>query len=41
MDKFIKTCLEDVLTAIDEIETFLPHKKEFHSYQADLKTKRL
>jgi len=32
--------LEDILQAINEIEEFLPEKKDFLEFQKDLKTKK-
>ena len=41
MDREIKTWLYDILTAIEEIEQFLPPgKRVFDVYKNDLKTKR-
>ncbi|UZD22722.1 DUF86 domain-containing protein [Algoriphagus halophytocola] len=40
MEGKIKTWLEDVLKAIEEIESFMPEKKDFFAFQKDLKTKR-
>lgn len=40
MDNQIKVWLSDILQAIDEINLFLPDKKNFLEFQHDLKTKR-
>ena len=40
MDNQIKTWLCDVLQAIEEINSFLPEKRNFLEFQHDLKTKR-
>lgn len=40
MDNKIKTWLADVLQAIEEINLFLPEKRNFLEFQHDLKTKR-
>jgi uncharacterized protein with HEPN domain len=41
MDREIKTWLFDILTAIEEIEQFLPQgNRLFETYKNDLKTKR-
>lgn len=40
MEGEIKTWLEDVRRAIDEIESFLPEKRNFVAFQNDLKGKR-
>ncbi|MFD0766568.1 DUF86 domain-containing protein [Mucilaginibacter lutimaris] len=36
----IKTWLLDIKKAIDEIDSFLPDKKNFFDFKKDLKTKR-
>lgn len=36
----IKTWLEDITQAIDEINSFLPSKRDFLEFQKDLKGKR-
>lgn len=36
----IKTWLADIKQAIKEINAFLPNKKDFQTFQSDLKTKR-
>ncbi len=40
MENEIKTWLADIKQAIDEINSFLPDKKDFFSFKNDLKTKR-
>lgn len=40
MELKIKTWLSDIDTAIDEIESFLPEKKDFFSFKNDLKTRK-
>jgi len=40
MENEIKTWLEDISQAIDEIQSFLPEKKDFIEFQEDLKTQR-
>ncbi|MBV6644700.1 MAG: DUF86 domain-containing protein [Cyclobacteriaceae bacterium] len=40
MDKEVKAWLIDITNAIKEINDFLPDKKDFRTFQADLKTKR-
>src|SRR5882757_8883846 len=40
MDDDIKTWLSDIKQAIEEINDFLPDKKDFFQFQKDLKTKR-
>ena len=41
MDKELKTWLFDIMTAIEEIEQFLPQgQRLFEEYKSDLKTKR-
>ncbi len=40
MEKEIKTWLADIAQAIDEINLFLPEKKDFVEFQKDLKTQR-
>ncbi|MCU0442991.1 MAG: DUF86 domain-containing protein [Bacteroidia bacterium] len=36
----IASCLADIKQAIDEINTFLPEKKNFFEFKQDIKTKR-
>ena len=38
MEKEIKTWLEDIRQSIDEIEEFLPEKRNFFEFQTDQKT---
>lgn len=40
MEDEIKAWLEDIAEAIDEIQSFLPEKKDFSEFQKDLKTQR-
>ncbi|MGV1012029.1 MAG: DUF86 domain-containing protein [Flavobacterium sp.] len=40
MELRIKTWLQDIHTSIEEIESFLPEKKDFFSFQSDLKTRK-
>jgi uncharacterized protein with HEPN domain len=40
MEKEIKIWLSDIKQAIDEINQFLPKKKDFSEFQKDLKSKR-
>ncbi|MEB2781767.1 HepT-like ribonuclease domain-containing protein [Algoriphagus persicinus] len=40
MDNKINAWLEDINRSIDEIFDFLPKKRDFFEYQADLKTKK-
>ena len=40
MEKEIKTWLEDIRQSIDEIEEFLPEKRNFFEFQKDLKTRK-
>ncbi|TSJ43339.1 DUF86 domain-containing protein [Mucilaginibacter corticis] len=40
MEDEIKTWLSDIRQAINEINDFLPDKKDFFLFQKDLKTKR-
>ncbi len=40
MEDEIKTWLVDIVQAIDEIQSFLPEKKDFYEFQKDLKTQR-
>ena len=40
MELEIKTWLYDILTAIEEIESFISSTQNFPSFEADLKTKR-
>lgn len=41
MDNKVNAWLEDINRSIDEIFDFLPEKRDFFEYQADLKTKKL
>ena len=40
MEKNIQTWLEDIRQSIDEIEEFLPAKRNFFEFQKDLKTRK-
>jgi len=40
MKEKIQTWLEDIKRAIDEIEDFLPERRDFFEFQKDLKTRR-
>jgi uncharacterized protein with HEPN domain len=40
MESKIKTWLTDILQAINEINDFLPHNKDFFEFKRDIKTKR-
>ena len=40
MENEIKAWLVNIIQAIDEINLFLPNKKDFFEFQKDLKTKR-
>lgn len=40
MENEIKTWLADIEQAIEEIQLFLPEKKDFFEFQKDLKTQR-
>lgn len=40
MENEIKTWLADIAQAIEEIQSFLPKKKDFFEFQNDLKTQR-
>ncbi len=40
MDLEIKTWLQDINQSIEEINSFLPEKKDFFEFQKDLKTKK-
>ena len=40
MEDEIKTWLEDIRQAINEINSFLPDKKNYKHFQKDIKTKR-
>ncbi|MBK5194291.1 MAG: DUF86 domain-containing protein [Flavobacteriaceae bacterium] len=40
MDSHIRTWLKDITQAIQEINSFLPVKKDFSDFQQDIKTKR-
>ena len=40
MEKEVQTWLEDIKQSIDEIEEFLPKKRNFFEFQKDLKTRK-
>ncbi|MFP4023136.1 MAG: DUF86 domain-containing protein [Thiohalospira sp.] len=40
MEKEIKTWLEDIRMSIEEIDSFLPEKRNFLEFQKDLKTRK-
>lgn len=40
MEKEIKTWLEDIRLSIEEINSFLPEKRNFVEFQKDLKTRK-
>ncbi len=40
MEKKILIWLEDIHQAIDEIEEFLPEKRDFFTFKKDLKTRK-
>lgn len=40
MDNEVKTWLKDIEQAIEEINSFLPDKRNFNDFVSDLKTKR-
>ncbi len=40
MEKEVLTWLEDIIQSIDEIELFLPEKRNFYEFQKDLKTRK-
>jgi uncharacterized protein with HEPN domain len=40
MEKEIQTWLEDIKQAIDEIEEFLPERRDFFEFKKDLKTRK-
>jgi uncharacterized protein with HEPN domain len=40
MEKEVQTWLEDIKQAIDEIEGFLPEKRDFLDFKKDLKTRK-
>jgi uncharacterized protein with HEPN domain len=40
MDKEVLTWLEDIIQSIDEIEEFLPEKRDFFEFKKDLKTRK-
>jgi len=40
MEKEIQTWLEDIKQSLDEIESFLPEKRNFFEFQKDIKTRK-
>ncbi|ASB50290.1 antitoxin [Alkalitalea saponilacus] len=40
MEKEVQTWLEDIRQSIDEIEEFLPEKRDFFEFKKDLKTRK-
>lgn len=40
MEKKVQSWLEDIRQAIDEIESFLPEKRDFFEFKKDLKTRK-
>ena len=40
MDNYLNAWLYDIITSIEEIESYFPNGKVFHFYHEDLKTKR-
>jgi len=40
MEKEVQIWLEDMLQAIDEIEEFLPKRRDFFEFKKDLKTRK-
>jgi uncharacterized protein with HEPN domain len=40
MENEIRTWLEDIKQAIDEIEEFLPKRRDFFEFKNDLKTRK-
>ncbi len=40
MEKEVLVWLEDIIQSIDEIEEFLPEKKDFFEFKKDLKTRK-
>ena len=40
MDNYLNAWLYDIITSIEEIESYFPKGKIFHYYHEDLKTKR-
>lgn len=40
MEKEVRPWLEDIKQAIDEIESFLPEKRDFLEFKKDLKTRK-
>ena len=40
MEKEVQTWLEDIKQAIDEIEEFLPERRNFFEFKKDLKTRK-
>jgi uncharacterized protein with HEPN domain len=40
MEKEVQTWLEDIKQSIDEIEEFLPERRDFFEFKRDLKTRK-
>ena len=40
MEKEVLTWLEDIIQSIDEIELFLPEKRNFYEFQKDLEDEK-
>jgi uncharacterized protein with HEPN domain len=40
MEKEVQTWLEDIKLSIDEIEEFLPERRDFFEFKKDLKTRK-
>jgi uncharacterized protein with HEPN domain len=40
MEKEVQTWLEDIKQSIDEIEEFLPERRDFFEFKKDLKTRK-
>jgi len=40
MEKEVQTWLEDITQSIDEIEEFLPERRDFFEFKKDLKTRK-
>ncbi|MDX9848518.1 MAG: hypothetical protein RBT74_16170 [Tenuifilaceae bacterium] len=40
MEKEVQTWLEDIKQSIDEIEEFLPERRDFFEFKKDLKNKK-
>ena len=40
MDNYINSCLFDIISSINEIESYFPETKKFETYIKDIRTKR-